>query len=51
MLFVDGLERLGRDEKIWLMAQINALTSTNLVMDGVEKSARAVKDIARGLRE
>lgn len=46
MLFVDGLERLGRDEKIWLMAQINALTSTNLVMDGVEKSARAVKDIA-----
>lgn len=43
MLFIAGLERLTRDEKVLLAAQITALTGWNILSEGAQKTARKVK--------
>lgn len=46
MLFVAGLESMGEDELVALVAHLNVVTSTQVLNEGVRRTAVKVKDAA-----
>jgi hypothetical protein len=50
-IFLLGLKELSREEKIYLLAQLNCLTTNNLLIDGLERGLSIVGQIPRKLAQ